>query len=303
MSQTAGGAAEERPRSITATVNGDTVVLQRPSGRKAARALAELRQAGGAAKEITKAYGLFVREYEEANVIELDRVQARMEFPKRPVLDVAGDPVRDADGEVVLAPSVIDTMTEDDWERSGGKLRIPKSPSLSETIMAVLPQALELAEDRVYRLLALFLMPNEDVKRLRAEGLLDQELQKRADDLLDEAYADELVELAVAAGELVDNTFRRKAEELGDRLGNAMRLIGLGQRIPTTNQDPEPLDATNGASDTKPTSSTASPAPTETSPAPSPSSTSPTTSSPPSETASATTAGAKTKPTAAGTGR
>lgn len=263
----------------TAHIGDRLVELERPNGVKATRALAELRQAGDAVRKITTAWGDFVREYEATHVIELDRVQARHRFPGRPLIDTSGDEpqvVTDEQGDVVLAPSFVDQISDEDWQAAGGKLRLPSSPSREETIFALAPLALELAEDRVYRLLALFTLGNGEVVHARREGHLDQLLDEKVAELLETLYGDELLELAVACGELVDHHFRRKASALGERLGNALRLIGLGPAkvSPTTPAGP----STTSSSSTRPTSSSDSPPPTDGIPTP-PSDSPPTSSS------------------------
>lgn len=270
------------PTQSTITLGEREHRIERISARKAARAFAELRAITRAVPEINKAVSTFVRTYEEENVVELDRVQAKMRF----------------------GAETIDTLTEEDWANAGGKLRLPRSPGTTEVILAAFPIALDLAEAHVYRLLALFLMPNEDVARYRKNGELDERLGERADDLLDDAYGDEVMELAVVVGELVDRQFVGKARELGDRLGNALRLVGLGPATPTTptasrddaTGDPAETSTSSesGPSASKPTSSTSTPAPTDGSPTPS--STSPTSSSPSSDTASTSTSSPPSKP-------
>lgn len=284
----------------TAHVADELRTLQRPNGSKVSRVFAELRQAGDAVKAVTLAYGEFVRDYEAANVLELDRVQARLEYPPRPILDPETRlPIREPDevdgkpnpiaGELVLGPSVVDTISDDDWERAGHKLRLPRSPDLATVIGHLLPVALDLAEDRVYRILALFLMDNREVARLRKSGELEQVLDEKAGDLLDEAFGDELLELAVVAGELVDHHFMRKARDLGDRAGNMLRLIGMGPRTPAGATATTPAEAPAEASSSTPATST--PASSTDSPAstdgrPTSPSTPPTTSSPTSAPAS-----------------
>jgi hypothetical protein len=265
MTETTSAAAAAAARTThTAHIGGDAVTIQRPNGAKASRVFAELRQAGGATEAVTTAWGEFVRSYEASNVVELDRVQARFRYPPRPILDPeTRQPVRDDNGDLVYQPSVVDAMSEADWAAAGGVLRLPKSPDTGEVIAHVAPIALEHAEDRVYRILALFLMSNDDVARYRRNGELDQALNERVDELLDKAYADELLELAVVCGETVDHHFRRKVSELGDRVGNALRLVGMGPKTPTSPTTPTPEPSSVTPSSSTSTSSTGSPASTD----------------------------------------
>lgn len=54
-------AAPAEGAARTAEVGGERVTIQRPNGAKASRALAELRQAGGAVTAVTEAWGEFIR--------------------------------------------------------------------------------------------------------------------------------------------------------------------------------------------------------------------------------------------------
>lgn len=268
----AGGtnAAGAPPATRTLELGGTTVRVERPSALKASRALAGIRALSRAAPELGSDLAVFRRKYEAENVLELDRVQAKLRNPPRPLTDPDGTVRLDPDtGQPLLLPSPVDRLTEADWEAAGGTWRIAVSPSGPEIVLALLDRGLELAELHVYRLLSLFTIPNADLKRYRAEGSLEDRLDARAAELLDDAYADELLELAVVVAETVDGHFRRKVGDLGDRMGNALRLFGIDPsrlRAPdTTTPTPAPPTAppsNDGPSDTRPSSSTVSPAPT-----------------------------------------
>lgn len=263
------------------TVAGEPVTLERPSARKASRALAILRAITKAIPEIQSAAAKARIDYERENFVELDRVQARMRYPARPLLDDDGKPILTEANEPVLLPSPVDAMSDADWEAAGGVFRMPQSPTAGELIAAIADLALELAEEHVYRLVALFTMSNEDVARHWKAGDLNEALDDAVDDLLDRAYADELLELAVCAGELVEDQFTRKVSDLGARLGNLRRLFGMAppsssSSSTTTEEAPSPTDSsTPGPSSSTPTSSTDSPAPADTDGAPTTSSSSP----------------------------
>lgn len=231
MQDTNTGAAAAAPGTLT--LAGQDVTLERVSARKASRILAELRAITAAVPDITRAIGEFVRSYEATNMLELNRTQARYQLPDRTA-----------------------HMTDADWQAADGVLRLPESPATPEVIAAVFPLALDLAEEHVYRLLALFTMSNADVKRYRRDGTLADRLTERADELLDDADVTELMDLAVACGELVDTQIVGKARELGDRLGNLGRLVGLAPATSPTAPAPEPAStSSDGPSTTRPTSS------------------------------------------------
>jgi hypothetical protein len=253
-------------------------VIERPTGLKASRALAILRELSRSTPELQTSLADFRRTYEEENVVKLDRVQAKLRYPPRPLYDDDGKARLDDDGLPILVPSPVDRLTDEDWANAGGFFRLAASPSGTEVAMALLDRSLELAEDTVYRFLALFTIANDDLKRARKDGDDSALIAERAAELLDDAFADELVELAVVVSETVDQHFRRKASDLGGRLGKALRTFGVDWTPTTPESAPE---SSSSPSSSKPTSSTASDSTTGGTPT-SPSD-SPTTSSSPSD--------------------
>jgi hypothetical protein len=259
---TAGGNAGPITPTNRLELGGSEVLIEPPSGRKASTAFKILRGLEGVTSKLAKVRGAFRREFEEENVVELDRVQARMRFPARPIIGEDDVPVRGEDGELVYAPSIIDNMSEADWQEAGGKLRLPRSPDTLEELAAVLPVALDLAEDQVYRLLALFTISNADVARYRKEGALDDRLAERVDELLDDVMADDLLELAVVVVEVLTERFSAKLTALGGRTGKALAAIGLGgmTTTPATGSTTASTETETPSSDSTPTSPTDSPA-------------------------------------------
>lgn len=245
----------------TVSLGGRDVVIERPSARKASVALGLLKAVAAAVPDLTSKWGSFVATYEATHYTDLDRTQARLRFPQRPVFTPEGDLLTDDAGDPVMAPSLVDSMTQEDWERSGHKLRLPRSPQREEVIAALLPDVVDVAETEVAKLLVLFTLPNADVKAWRRDGSLPDKLTEKADDLLDDTDATDVLELAVVIGETIDDAFRRKIEVLGDRVGNALRVIGLG---PPKTQTSDATDAPipgEPPTEPTPTSSTDSPEP------------------------------------------
>lgn len=294
MTTSNGAAPPTAPRELE--LGGKPYRLDRVSARKASRALALLRALSKAVPELQRSWARFRTSYEAENFIELDRAQAMLRYPPQAAADAAGDPIREPAtlpdgepnpraGELVMLPSPLDRMTETAWAEAGHRLRLPASPSTEELVVAILDEALEVGEDHVYRLLALFTLSNEEVARYHRDQTLDERLDERVDELLDNAMADELLELAVTAGELVESQFQAKAAKLSGRLGNMGRLFGMAPTTrPTTTAPAESpaTTSTDGPSSSTPTSSTASPEPTDGTPTPSstPVGTSPSSSSP-----------------------
>lgn len=251
----------------TVSIGGEAKRVEPVSARKASRAFALLRHISKRIPDLAGLWGKAAADYREQNTRKLSRAQARLEYPPRPLihpqtLEALREPVLLDNGEpnphagdLVMVPSAIDRLTDADWEASGNVLEVPDEPHNGVMVMAILEPALELAEAHVFRLLALFLMSNEDVARRHKDGTLDDELEIAADWLLDNALGDEVLELAVVCGETVDEQFRRKASELGDRVGNALRLVGLAPTTRTTTTSP----MENGANSSTPSSSTDGP--------------------------------------------
>lgn len=221
---------------------GSRIVTVEPfSGRKALALLNRLRRVSNGAPAIMAQLAEFIRAYEAQNSVTMSRAQARFEFPPR----------RDAETGEVVRPGRFDHLSEDDWAAVGHTVTLPREPSMAEQVAAVFPEAMELAEESVLRVLALVAMPEDDVRKYRGSpDDLDAALDDLADELLDAPF-ETLIELAVVGGEQVDDQYQRKARTLGGRMGNALRLLGVKQppREPTPETE-------------RPTSSTSSPEPT-----------------------------------------
>lgn len=298
--------ASQTPTSTTIELGGKSVTIERVSARKASTALALMRHLSAAMPGLQTELAEFRRRYERENVLELDRVQARMRNPARPMVDSDGNlilterKVNDA-GEVlveggrpVMLPSPVDRMSEEDWQQAGGVYRVPSTPATYEIVAALFSTALEVAEEHVYKLLALFTMPNEEVARRRKDNSLLEHLAVLADELVDDNFADELLELAVVAGEVVDTQFKSKLATLEGRVGKVLALVGIKTEKKVTPTTDAPTSS-DGSSSSTPSSSTDSPANTPAGP-PTPSSSSPTSSSSSSDGSSSSTETATSSP-------
>lgn len=254
--------------------------VERPTGRKASTALRLLRRVDATVKRVTRELGQFERDYARDHALELDRAQARMRFEPEPVIGPDGELVTDRAGAPVLV-SRVDGITAEDWEKAGHVLRLPQLPSREEKAGHVLELVDEAAEAELWRLLALFTLTNAEVKDAKRGQRLDEELDRRADELVDEGDLGELVELAVVIAETFRGQFAAKAGELGGRLGNLGRLLGLAtpqeaetpQEAPDTPQTAPQATQTDDeeptpTSTSRPTSSTASDASTDGPPTP-----------------------------------
>ncbi len=290
MSSTTPGAAEggasstpeNTPPTGIITLGGRTVTIERPTSLKASRALAMLRGISKAGPALWSELAEFRVKYEAENYIELDVVQARLRFPPQPVIR-DNDIVTDEAGQPVMIPSPVDSITPEEWADAGGKLRRPKSPAGWEIAVALLDSGVEELETLLYRFLALFTIPNAELVEARKLGTVDAVIGEAADWLLDDTFADELLELAVVVNETVDHHFKRKARTIGgDRLGKLLALLPKELRQSMTLTPTSSSSSTDSASETSPESakqSSSTDTPRSTDGDPTPSSPAPTTSS------------------------
>lgn len=292
MTSNGNGNGAGAPRTLE--LGPRTVTIEPPSGRKASRAFGLLRAINDQAPELVEAWGQFEAAYSASHYIELDRANAELRYGPEPYVR-EGELVTFPDGhpkagEPVMLPGALESMTDEAWQSVDNKLRLPKAPGLELKLANIIGHpALEAAEENVYRLLALFAMSNADVKTYRRDGSLPQELSDLADELLDDAGADELLELAVVVGEVIDEQFRSKVEKIGaGRLGNALRALGVEPRALAPQTAPQPpqtapesstptTDGTATSTDTPTSSSSTSSTdgPTDSDGTPTPSSTPP----------------------------
>lgn len=232
--------------TTSVTIGGREYTVGPFTGRKATRALRLLKEISRAAPDLINERAQFRRRYAEQNVVELDRVQALADF----------------------GPDHLAHLTEQDWTAAGNKLRIARAPSTEEEILAVFPTALERAEDLVAQLLALVTYSNEDIARYAKEGCLNDhhdgtpgKLTERASELLDAGMVEELATLAVVAGEVIDTQFKAVTEQLGDRVGKALRVFGLtrpASTTPTPTSEMQPTTPPSSGASDEPTSASAS---------------------------------------------
>lgn len=231
----------------TVQIHNRQVEIQRFTLRKAMRVITLLGIIEKQIPEFTRLAAEYRREYRAANVLEMDRAQARLEYGERPVVDENGNVVFREDGSVATLPSLLDSMSEQDWERSGQKLRFHQSPSGNEVLLAVFPQMYEQAEQPILRLLALVAMSNDDVTKYVADGTIWDEVDRFAEEVIAPALLEEVMELAVAAAEEVEGQVMQKAQKLEGRLGKLLAAFGRGtpDATPTAEEPSPPISPTS----------------------------------------------------------
>lgn len=248
------------------TIGGEPRQLGGFSAYKAFKAMEIIGDAEGIYREVLSESAAFVRQFEEENVVELDRAEARRQFTAQPIFErteeevdgrtvVATRPVV-VNGEPLLTPDPLGHLTDADWQASGNRLRIGKSPSEDVRIAAMVPRAFKLGREQATRLLALALTSNADLEKWDGDGDVDAQLDATARRLLHQAAADELLALAVA-------TLRLCREQISGPFGEVVEAIRTTFRPETPEQEsetesdrPEPMRVVTPDS---PTSSSESP--------------------------------------------
>lgn len=225
-------------------IAGETVYIERPSTLKGTRGLVAFQEIGNRVPEVIDAIGDFRTKYMRANGVAMSRAQAKAEFSPRPlVLD--GEFLRDDKGEIIYGQGDLDSISEADWERSDQSLVIPGAPPDEPLLaLAILPKITQDAPDQLFRLLAIFLVSNADLKAWRIDGSIDNMIERAGYQLQEDSFLDELPLIVTAIGEVMDQNLRRQFSEIGDRMGEVMAAFGL--RAPQTEETPEELELEDG---------------------------------------------------------
>lgn len=216
-------------------VGDRTVTIPRFSGFKVVRA-------GRIVKELTRKYpsvlfdiASFTREYEERNSVRVTRAMAKL-----PRYEQIGLTDRDfGDKEFV---------------------EFPQSPSTPEQIAAVFPQIMEAAESEIVTLLALILAPNSELADHDEAGDVDEYLSKEGKKLLHSADADQLVDVALVAVDVLRDQFAKKIDEVGKlrALVDPQAAATAARQAKKENSPESSTDSdapTDGATDTQRTAS------------------------------------------------
>lgn len=168
----------------------------------------------------------FVADYRGSHVEVLDRVQAKMRYGGQIPVVENGEPVM-RDGELLTIPAPIETLTETDWEKAGNVFRRPEDPPMGAMVAAIFPTVAERAEEPLLRLLAVCLIDNDDFRRY----VRDDNWQDKADefvrDNLEMAYVEDVMEVGVKIGEVLEGQVLSKLTELRDPVGKLLGRLGI----------------------------------------------------------------------------
>lgn len=222
----------------------DEIRLEKWRGLKAFEVIDALTELGEKVPNLDTAIGEYRRSYRESNFIELPRETAEYRDPER-----------------------ARQVSEEAWQASGHKLRMPSSPAFEQIVLAVFPTIYRAAKDTVLKLLAIVVSTNREIDEAeQADGLDELWKEKRAWLLRTAEYTD----LIVLASKLVDQ-IRTELADYRDDLGNLRSL--WPEEEPTTSpeaapqltpdpfgegieeQEPTPEASTNGAPTASPSPS------------------------------------------------
>lgn len=191
-------------------IGDQTVVIEKFSLAKAMRVMTLLKLIRQQVPGITTAWADFRKQYADQHAVRLDRIQAKARF-----------------GEA------LDHLTDEDWERANQTFVIPGSPSAPEVFFEMFPLVYEEAEQATLRLLGLVSMSNDKVNQYVNKDDIWERVDEHVNDVIKPAGLDEIMELALAAFEVIDGQVLTKATDLKERAGNAARRLGWKK---TTNQ-------------------------------------------------------------------
>jgi hypothetical protein len=181
----------------------------------------------------------FESEYRANNMVRFTRAQAQMrgwEFPD----------------EAFATP-------EDGGEQY---IDLPGLPSAEERLMFAFPRAFGLARQEVKRLLALIVVPDEELRVAEGAGQIDEALDKLGDRLLHEGEIGEIVELLAAAVDHVRGQLAPHAEALGKLRGFLNRTSSPEETGEGADERKRTVEPMRVVSSSEP-SSTDSPPPTD----------------------------------------
>lgn len=234
------------PREVT--VGDRTYPLPALNGFKAVRAARLVAEVAKCAPAVTDKLAQLRADYAGVNALVVTPALAKLPRFQRTVVDEQGN-----EHEEPL-------FTDADFEAAGGEVRIPQDPPVTDQIIAVFPIVFDAAEQQVVELFALLTAPNSELADADEAGTVDDYLKKNGRKLLHAATLDQLLDLAVAAAEVITEALTKDG---GSALGKAMGVMqATDQEPPTAAQNStttaestvdlltEPAEPTGGAGET-----------------------------------------------------
>jgi hypothetical protein len=243
-------------------INGHTVTIERFRLAKATRVMTLLQLLQKQVPEVSKSWATFRTEYAR----DYPRVIARM-------------------NALAMYGPQLEHISEDEWERTNQTFTVPGTPNAYEVFFHMAPLIYDQAEEVALRLLGLIALPNDTVRQYVKDGDIWKRVDEYVEEVIADAPLDEIMDLVIAAAEVIDGQLLQKAKALKDRAGNVVGLLGW-----KTTSEKQPTSPTSSEQPEPSSSTTSTGSPSDTSGTPTESATSPGTTSEPSATGSMLTA-------------
>lgn len=173
----------------TVKVGDRDITVEEPSIYKTELIGDKLAAIGKDAPEIQIELAKFVARYEKENAVVLDRASAK-----------------------VRVPHLVGDLTEEDWKSVGNQVRLPRSPSGTEQVLAILPTVFTKAREQALEIVAILVVENS---ALEDEARLKDEIKKTKRFLRLHAKPSQLISLLSECTEVVKEVLEAHKEELG----------------------------------------------------------------------------------------
>lgn len=201
-------------------IGESTATISRLNGYKAAEAMAIVSEITEGAPGLLKELAEFTHRYGLEHAQRMPRATAEAKFPNQ-----------------------AKNVSEAAWKASGNELVVPEPPGIEEQIMFALPKVYKQARESLIDLLSLLLATNRELEEADSEGKelygKDGALAEQRRRLLHEAELEQLVAVAVAAGE----TLREQLQSIdGGQLGKLLAVFGINRET-TTSPPPAPAES------------------------------------------------------------
>lgn len=239
------------PEIHQVTIGEETFTIQRFRGLKAIMAIAAMTRIG---REVPDVLADAVKEYTNRNTVSITEEMSNL-------------------------PRWAGVFKKEDFdkaeERTGKRImEVPAPMTQNEQMLYALPTLLEKARKEVARLLALLIIPNAELTEADDNDTVPQALDKYYKLLMHEAEIDQLIDLALATSEVLQEQLADRKDRLGNLTRGLWSLFRRNQSQPALaptsrpqNTDPTqaPTVTTTPATSTDdaPTSSTSSKEPTD----------------------------------------
>jgi hypothetical protein len=204
--------------------------------------------------------------YRRDHAERIPRAEARRRFRPLPMLDPNTEGTEneqlltDAEGKPMLGPDPLGHLTEEDWQASGNALeRLGSPPTRFEEVAYVFHLAMSAgARELVQELVTLVLTPNGDLEKWDIDESTDvkQRLGEETRQLVHRVKGSTFwLEAVIVAAELIEEDFGGTIRDLGNRMGNVGRLLGVGTTEEPEREGPPPMSVEIEDDPSKPTSS------------------------------------------------